>query len=136
MRKVGSKILSWLLTVVIVLGLMPVNAYAEESHPGHEVCVNAEEHGGDRMGQKPAFPAEGERMEHIAQTGSEQVAEQKQRTQTCIDKIHNAHHGKERFGVVHQVGRVTVTGPYQQNREEHKGGVQSPQGGKPGNVLP
>lgn len=49
MRKVGSKILSWFLTVVIVLGLMPMNAYAAETtseHSGHKVCVNAEAHGG------------------------------------------------------------------------------------------
>ena len=49
MRKVGSKILSWLLTVVIVLGLMPMNAYAAETdgHANHKVCVNAEAHAGD-----------------------------------------------------------------------------------------
>ena len=50
MRKVGSKILSWILTVVIVLGLMPMNTYAAETadgHSNHKVCVNAEGHGGD-----------------------------------------------------------------------------------------
>lgn len=48
MRKVGSKILSWLLTVVIVLGLMPMNAYAAETegHANHKVCVNADAHAG------------------------------------------------------------------------------------------
>ena len=47
MRKVGSKILSWFLTVVIVLGLMPMNTYAAETtggHSNHKVCENAEEH--------------------------------------------------------------------------------------------
>ena len=44
MRKVGSKILSWFLTVVIVLGLMPMNTYAAETegHANHKVCVNAD----------------------------------------------------------------------------------------------